>query len=237
MSAPSATLDTLRTRLAALESEVSTYGPRSVPAELRRDHVLTAATVAFIADGFEGASMQRIAEAAGVTKPVVYSLFGSKQDLFAAVVDRESDDMTMRIGAALPREGESPLRAGICAYLRYDEERRALWGPILAATQHRPVAVAALRLRDRQVDLVATSILGGYRDLDLRPDTREVEALAHLVIGATQSVAAWWHGHPELSLDAVADFLEAALGPSLEAVRVGRAAAASFADGPDPERA
>lgn len=234
MKAPSITVDTLRTRLATLEAEVAGYGPRSVPPPLRRDHVLTSATLAFVADGFEGASMQRIAEAAGVTKPVVYSLFGSKEELFAAVIDRESDEMAARIGSAVPDEGESPLRAGIRAYLQYAHDQRELWGPILESTRYRPVAAAALRLRDQQFRLVVASVKGGYDDIGVVADPREVEALAHVVIGATQSVGTWWADHPELTLDAVADFLEAALGPSLAAVRGGRSAAHAFVRSADP---
>ncbi len=222
------TLDTVQRRLETLGVEVARYGPRSVPPSLRRDHVLTAGTLAFLTDGFESTSMQQIADAAGVSKPVVYSLFASKAELFAAVVDRESDEMAGRIGLALVEDGESTLRAGIRGYLRYEQERGEIWGPVLESVQHRPVAAAALRLRESQVDLVAGSLQLGYDELDIAPDRREVEALAHLVIGACSAVANWWSAHPELPLDAVADFLEAALAPSLQAVRGDRAAASSF---------
>ena len=228
MSESSATVDALHDRLAALDSEVARYGPRSVPASLRRDHVLTAATVAFVADGFEGASMQRIAERAGVTKPVVYSLFGSKAELFAAVIDRESDDMAARVGLAIADEGESNLRAGIRAYLHYVRDHNELWGPILASTHHEPVGRAALRLQARQVELIAASIRRGYDELGISADAREVEALARLVMGAVSSVADWWRDHPELTLDDIADLLDAGLGPSLDSIRAGRSAAAVF---------
>lgn len=226
------TLAAVQRRLEALRSEVSHYGPRSVPPSLRRDHVLTAATLGFLTNGFEQTSMQQIADAVGVSKPVVYSLFASKEELFAAVIDRESDEMAVRIGLALVEDGESTLRAGIRGYLRYEQERGEIWGPVLDSVQHRPVAAAALRLRDNQVDLIAGSLQRGYEELGIAPDRREVEALAHLVMGACGAIANWWSAHPELSLDAVADFLEAALAPSLQAVRRDRAAASSFDAGP-----
>lgn len=225
------TVDTVQRRLDALNAEVARWGPRSVPPELRRDHVLTAATLAFLADGFEGTSMQQIAEAVGVSKPVVYSLFASKEELFAAVIDRESDEMAGRIGLALVEDGESTLRAGIRGYLRYVEDRGEIWGPVLDSVQHRPVAAAALRLRDVQVDLIADSLQRGYHELGIAADHREVEALAHLVMGACGAIANWWSTHPEMSLEAVADFLEAALAPSLRAIRGDRAAASSFETG------
>ncbi len=228
------TLDTVQRRLDALRAEVAHFGPRSVPSALRRDHVLTAATLAFLTDGFEQTSMQQIADAASVSKPVVYSLFAAKDELFAAVIDRESDEMAVRIGLALVEDGESTLRAGIRGYLRYEQERGEIWGPVLGSVQHRPVATAALRLRDNQVGLIAGALQRGYDELGIAPDQREVEALAHLVMGACDAVANWWSAHPELSLDAVADFLEAALAPALQAIRGDRAAASSFRT--DPSR-
>jgi len=52
----------------------------------KRDEILDAAARAFAADGFDNASMDRIAELAGASKRTVYNHFGSKEALFEAVV-------------------------------------------------------------------------------------------------------------------------------------------------------
>lgn len=53
-----------------------------------RDRLLTAAAKVFAQKGFNGASVEDIAEAAGYSKGAVYSNFDSKEDLFLALIDQ-----------------------------------------------------------------------------------------------------------------------------------------------------
>jgi AcrR family transcriptional regulator len=53
-----------------------------------RDRLLTAAAQVFAQSGFNGASVEEIAEAAGYSKGAVYSNFDSKEDLFLALIDQ-----------------------------------------------------------------------------------------------------------------------------------------------------
>lgn len=232
------TLSTTDTRLARLENraheltdEVGRYGPRSVPTDLRREHVLTVAAIAFVHDGFEGASMDRIAASAGVTKPVVYNLFGSKEGLFAAVVDLASAEMAANIAHATA-ETDTPLAAGIRAFLSYASDHAGLWGPVFSSRQHTAVDDAIQRLQEQQVAIVAQSIRRGHHHAGVEPGEREIEALAHLIAGSVQSVGQWWDHHRELSLDDMVAFLEAAIAPTLAAFRANRAGTTWF-DGGD----
>lgn len=72
--------------------------------ERRRPLLLDAALPIFAEHGFAGASIDAIAEAAGVTKPVVYACFAGKQELFAALLAREETRLLEQIGAALPAD-------------------------------------------------------------------------------------------------------------------------------------
>ncbi|MGB5704538.1 MAG: TetR/AcrR family transcriptional regulator [Polyangiales bacterium] len=56
--------------------------------DIKRETILEAATTAFRDEGYECASMDRIAEGAGASKRTVYNHFGSKEGLFEAVVER-----------------------------------------------------------------------------------------------------------------------------------------------------
>ena len=58
-----------------------------LPAPARREQILDVAVEVFARNGFHGASMNDVAEAAGVTKPVLYQHFDSKQDLYMALLD------------------------------------------------------------------------------------------------------------------------------------------------------
>src|ERR1039458_9203640 len=55
-------------------------------AEERRDEVLRAAAVAFAHGGYEGTTTQDVAKRAGISQPYIFRLFGSKKELFIAVV-------------------------------------------------------------------------------------------------------------------------------------------------------
>jgi AcrR family transcriptional regulator len=68
--------------------------------ERRRPEVLDAALALFLEHGYDGASMQAIADGAGVTKPVVYACFASKDELFRALLAREEERILGEIQAA-----------------------------------------------------------------------------------------------------------------------------------------
>src|SRR5687768_18325929 len=73
--------------------------------ERRRPLVLDAAYNLFLENGFEGTSMDAIAAAAGVSKPVVYDCFASKDELFTAMLDREEERILVETGEALGTTG------------------------------------------------------------------------------------------------------------------------------------
>ncbi len=62
---------------------------RRTPRSEVRERILSAAMTTFASEGFAGATIDMIAEAAGFTKGAVYSNFGSKDDLFFALLDAQ----------------------------------------------------------------------------------------------------------------------------------------------------
>jgi AcrR family transcriptional regulator len=91
--------------------------------ELRRPLVLDAALPLFARDGFEAVSMQAIADAAGVSKPVLYSCYGSKEELFEELMRREERKLWHMVEDSVPAPGalgdkEDLLRFGLGALLR-----------------------------------------------------------------------------------------------------------------------
>ena len=73
---------------------------------MTRERLLDAAEAAFAAEGFGGASLDRIADAAGLTRGAIYSNYSDKADLFAAVLDRRLDRRTAEIAEAIATAGE-----------------------------------------------------------------------------------------------------------------------------------
>ncbi len=71
-----------------------------VPASERRDALVEAAVHEFARGGFHGTPVDRIARRVGVAQPYVFSLFGSKRDLFLAAVERGFDQVADRFTQA-----------------------------------------------------------------------------------------------------------------------------------------
>jgi AcrR family transcriptional regulator len=89
----------------------ATTSTRSTAAE-RREHLLEVAMLEFAQRGYEGGSTERIARAAGISQPYVFRLFGSKLQLFLAVIERcFADTHDMFRTAASGRQGEDVLEA------------------------------------------------------------------------------------------------------------------------------
>jgi AcrR family transcriptional regulator len=91
-------------------------GVRGAAKAARREAILNAAKAVFFDEGYQLASMDRVAERAGVTKRTVYDHFASKEALFGAVVDHGCANVV----AALPDAGSLPAdpRAGLPQFAR-----------------------------------------------------------------------------------------------------------------------
>lgn len=88
----------------------------------RRPQILDSALDLFLAGGYDGTSMEAVAKAAGVTKPVVYDAFGSKDALFRALLEREESRIMGEIGDGFANvdlnDPERTLTEGYTAFLR-----------------------------------------------------------------------------------------------------------------------
>ncbi|MFI7120066.1 TetR/AcrR family transcriptional regulator [Amycolatopsis sp. NPDC049868] len=73
-----------------------------VPAEQRRAQVLDAALHLVVTRGHNAATMEAVAEQAGVTKPVVYGQFRSRNELLAALLRREQEAALQQLLDVLP---------------------------------------------------------------------------------------------------------------------------------------
>ena len=92
----------------------------------RREQLLDIGRALFAAKGFDGTSVEEIAEKAGVSKPVVYEHFGGKEGLYAVVVDREVRRLLDRITDSLvgnhPRELLEQAAGALLDYVEKDTD-------------------------------------------------------------------------------------------------------------------
>jgi AcrR family transcriptional regulator len=97
---------------------------------MTRAHLLAAAAEVFAERGYSAATLDQIADAAGFSKGAVYSNFASKDDLFLALIQEQSESM-VREYAQLDEADDSDPASRIAAladvYLRRDADLTQAW--------------------------------------------------------------------------------------------------------------
>ena len=159
-----------------------------LPRAERSLQLLTVAEEVFAERGIRAAAMDEIADRAGVTKPVLYDHFGSKDGLLAAVIARAGADLRTAIQATVTGAdtAEEALLRGFTAYFEFIDQHRAAWSRLLSETGDNSAAAGAL-------EDVRHDIGGFIADLIVAevPTTDRARALvyAQAVIGACERLA------------------------------------------------
>lgn len=163
---------------------------QDVVAEFRSSEILSAARRVFARKGFAGASVDDVAEAAGLAKGTVYSYFPSKRDLYLAALHQAISELieeTKRnVDAA--RTTADKMRAFIAARIRYAETDRDFVA--IYHSEFGPVHPASLKkefkqLYQEQMLVLQAVIEEGVTRGELRPIS--ADAAAFLVCEATRS--------------------------------------------------
>jgi AcrR family transcriptional regulator len=195
-------------------SPVSSTRRRLAP-ERRRELIEAAALEVFSRQGYHAASMAQVARLAGVTKPVIYDHFASKDALHAHLLRRYSEALLARVEAAVAdaeRDGRAVPHALVAAFFAFVEEepfaRRLLFddpdaGPDRAAAHRRGQMAVTRRIA---AGMAEAGTLRGVRDRELRLELR-AQALKTMLNG----LADWWLDHPEVAREQVVAEAEAVL--------------------------
>lgn len=182
-----------------------------------RDRILDAAAKVFAAEGFAGATIDAIGQAAGFTKGAVYSNFESKDELFLALLDREFELRGQQIAIALDRSAGDTTAAArevsrsvldsvrdhsdyyvllVEYWLRAQRdpqlrerliERRAAADQALHIVESTDTVPGDRRLTDI-AQLVVTLNLGVAMEEVLRPGTINPDLLAQLITALLESI-------------------------------------------------
>ena len=197
--------------MAAAAPQVEDFKHGRVPRPVRERQLLELAEALFAERGYAGASMDELARRAGVTKPVVYELFGSKDGLFGACVDRSIERLAADISTAVRAEDEpeARLRAGGLAFIRFAAGNRVAWDLMSMGGSFEQKARA---VRSSQAELIRELMAEMARD-DV--DQRELEVAAHAVNAAYEGVAHWMWAHPDVPIEQIADWIADLLIPGL----------------------
>ncbi|WP_030324389.1 TetR/AcrR family transcriptional regulator [Streptomyces flavochromogenes] len=176
---------------------------RRLPRAVRERQMVDAAVRCFARNGYQAASMDEIAESAGVSKPLVYLYLNSKEELFTAVIRREAQALLGGVAEAVVDRSAPPderLWAGLMAFFTFAAEHPDSWAVLSrqARTQGEPFAGEAARMRDEITAFVSGLI--GEAALEAPGGAgitgRDVDALAQALVGSAESLASWANETP-----------------------------------------
>ncbi len=157
----------------------------------RREQLIEIGRTLFAERGYEGTSIEEIAQRANVSKPVVYEHFGGKEGLYAVVVDREMSRLLEMVTSALSRN-RSRVRVErvALALLTYIEEHTDGFR-ILVRDQ--PVAAAEgtySSLLNEAVNQVSHLLAADFSRRGFDPELAPLYAQA--LVGMVSTTATWW---------------------------------------------
>ncbi|MFE7928287.1 TetR/AcrR family transcriptional regulator [Streptomyces sp. NPDC057456] len=176
---------------------MGTVKTKRMPRAVREQQMLDAAVETFGRRGYMAASMDEIAELAGVSKPLVYLYLNSKEDLFTACIRREAKALVqaVRTGVRTDLSADRQLWDGLRAFFAHTAEHPHAWSVLhlQARTHGEPFAAEVTAMREEIVAFVTQLIVVAAREAHRDPDLpeREVAGLAEALVGAAESLAAW----------------------------------------------
>jgi AcrR family transcriptional regulator len=170
-----------------------------LPRAERERQMLETAHALFAERGYAEVTMDEVAAAVGVTKPLLYNYFGNKERLYAACMAPAAEALADAIVAAV-RSAASPaeaVAAGIRAFFAFLDADREGWRVLFDETKPEHVA----EYRDRLTRLVNPA--------------PAAEPLTVAVLGAAEALGRWWLRTEAMPAASAADLLIRTLEPGL----------------------
>jgi AcrR family transcriptional regulator len=154
----------------------------------RNRQLVEVAEQVFAERGIAAASMEEIADRAGITKPILYDHFGSKDGLLAAVIERAGSDLGTSVETAVAgADGpEDAFARGLTAYFSFMDTHRASWLALLTETTTNSAAAHALEgIREERARFIAELIVAEVPG----SDAARAMTYSQVVIGACERLA------------------------------------------------
>jgi AcrR family transcriptional regulator len=170
--------------------DARTRGGR-LPRSARRQQLLGAAHEVFVAQGYHAAAMDDIADAAGVSKPVLYQHFPGKLDLYLALLDQHTETVVAAVRAALDATTDNKQRVAdtIEAYFRFVDEKGGAFRLVFESDL---VNQPEVRERVDGVTLACAEAIGEVIVDDAGLPKEQARLLAVGLVGMAQVAARYW---------------------------------------------
>ncbi|APS24015.1 TetR family transcriptional regulator [Streptomyces sp. Tue 6075] len=169
--------------------------------------MLAAAVEEFGRHGHASASMASIARRVGVTKPLLYTYFGSKDGLYLACLEHIAHRLVAAIEAAMapdpqgagPAASHVPPRV-LAAVFDVLEEQREAWFVLYDRTLKPGSDLhAAAHVHRAAIDGLAASGTADVLRGQGNEDPLDADVLKHVWTGTVGALVGWWICHPEQS--------------------------------------
>lgn len=180
---------------------------RRMPRADRERQMMAVAEQVFAERGYVAASMDEIAERVGVSKPMLYEYFKSKEGLLVACI-RQARAELLQVTSQAAVQAENPeqmLRQGLIAYFRFIAEHRQSWALLRSeAAVVGPSAAAEIEaVRQQQTDLISgTMSLYAPENSPLSADPA-----AEVIVGGCERLALWCERNPEVRPEEAAELV------------------------------
>jgi AcrR family transcriptional regulator len=197
-----------------------------MPAAERREVIVATATQVFAERGYDGASIDEIARRAGVSAPVVYDHFASKQDLYERLLERTRDELLAVWREHLFTDQPASVRfpRAVAAWAVYVETHHE--GTRMYFRD--PTGVPAVRDFHRALHEQGRAALGvilgreeGSEHIAGSADAEALEMAAEVMRAGLGGLALWWAEHPHVPREQIVTTALNVLWVGFERVRLG----------------
>jgi AcrR family transcriptional regulator len=195
-----------------------------LPRRARRAQLMSLADELFLAEGFAAVSMDDLAARSGVSKPVIYDHFGSKDGLFRAVLDEHAAVLATSVAVAVSRVrgAEARFRAGTLAFFAWVDDRGAGVTVVLDGVGNGADVDHQLRVLRRihvaQLSGILAETLRQAGVVVTAAIETELAAVAEMLAGSYEALALWWQRDlPHLGSSEVSDRFHRVVWPGLAA--------------------
>lgn len=165
-----------------------------LPRAVRQRQIVDAALAVFARAGYHAATVDDVAEAAGISKPMVYAYVGTKEELFVACMRRESERLIAAVTDAVAsgQSSDDRLWRGLRAFFAFVADHRDGWRVLYRQARGQEIFAEELaRLRAAMADIVTGMLTQANVDAGQRADPPDVRALAYALVGAAEATAEW----------------------------------------------
>jgi AcrR family transcriptional regulator len=180
---------------------------RRMTAQARREVIEAAATALFAERGYQGASMDEIARRAGISPPIVYDHFASKQDLHRRLLEKHFAELRGVWRENLPGDDPVPKRweRSIDAWFRYVETHPYAWRMLFADTTGDPEVQSVHREVAAQSRAAILPVLADEPGSEkiAGADAEAMDMAWEVFRAVLQGLAQWWYQHQHVPRDRV----------------------------------